>query len=181
MAPLRTPEEGLAFFHSLSPSTIKLGLDRIERTLDALGRPERRFRALHVAGTNGKGSTCAFSEAVLRAQGYRTGLYTSPHLVRVNERIRVGGESISDRDLGQGVLEVLERHPEAATELTYFEFGTVLAFWHFAKVSVDVGVIETGLGGRLDATSTCAPQVTVVTQIAFDHKELLGDTLPKIA
>src|SRR5689334_13178157 len=117
----RTWEEGLAFFHSLSPSTIKLGLDRVERCLDALGRPERRLRALHVAGTNGKGSTCAFCEAVLRAQGYRTGLYTSPHLVKVNERIRVGAESISDVEMGQGVLDILERHPEAATELTYFE------------------------------------------------------------
>jgi dihydrofolate synthase/folylpolyglutamate synthase len=177
----RTPEEGLAFFRALSPSTIRLGLDRVERTLAALGNPERRYRAIHVAGTNGKGSTCAFCEAALRAQGLRTGLYTSPHLVRVNERIRVAGEEISDHEMGEGVLEVLTRHPEAATELTYFEFGTVLAFWHFAKAGVEVAVIETGLGGRLDATSTCKPDVTAVTQIAFDHKELLGDTLPKIA
>ena len=177
----KTKDEGLAFFLSLPPSTIRLGLDRVERALAALEHPEARYLSVHVAGTNGKGSTCAFSEAMLRAQGLRTGLYTSPHLERVNERIRVGGEAISDEALGQAVLDVLARHPAAAEELTYFEFGTVLAFWHFAKVGVDVAVLETGLGGRLDATNLCRPSACAISQIAFDHMELLGDTLGKIA
>ena len=180
MAP-RTPAEALEFFSRLSPSSIKLGLERVEAALEALGHPERRYPALHVAGTNGKGSTCAFSSAALHAAGHRVGLYTSPHLVRVNERIRVNGEDISDEVFGQRILEVLERHPEAASSLTYFEFGTVVAFWHFAQERVDVAVVEVGLGGRLDATRVCQPLVTAITPISFDHMEYLGHTLGAIA
>src|SRR3712207_1558228 len=141
----RTPAEALEFFSRLSPSSIKLGLERVQETLEALGHPERRYPVLHVAGTNGKGSTCAFSSAALHAAGHRVGLYTSPHLVRVNERIRVDGVEIEDEVFGQRILEVLERHPAAATSLTYFEFGTVVAFWHFAREAVDVAVVEVGL------------------------------------
>ncbi|EPX63427.1 Dihydrofolate synthase [Cystobacter fuscus DSM 2262] len=177
----RTPAEALEFFSRLSPSSIKLGLERVEAALEALGHPERRFPALHVAGTNGKGSTCAFASAALHAAGHRVGLYTSPHLVRVNERIRVDGVEISDECLGQRILEVLERHPEAATSLTYFEFGTVVAFWHFAREAVDVAVVEVGLGGRLDATRACVPLVTAITPVSFDHMEYLGNTLGAIA
>ncbi|ATB37809.1 bifunctional folylpolyglutamate synthase/dihydrofolate synthase [Cystobacter fuscus] len=177
----RTPAEALEFFSRLSPSSIKLGLERVEAALEALGHPERRFPALHVAGTNGKGSTCAFASAALHAAGHRVGLYTSPHLVRVNERIRVDGVEISDETFGQRILEVLERHPEAATSLTYFEFGTVVAFWHFAREAVDVAVVEVGLGGRLDATRACVPLVTAITPVSFDHMEYLGNTLGAIA
>ncbi|ATB26999.1 bifunctional folylpolyglutamate synthase/dihydrofolate synthase [Melittangium boletus] len=177
----RTPAEALEFFSRLSPSSIKLGLERVEAALEALGHPERRFPALHVAGTNGKGSTCAFASAALHAAGHRVGLYTSPHLVRVNERIRVDGVEISDEVFGQRILEVLERHPEAATSLTYFEFGTVVAFWHFAREAVDVAVVEVGLGGRLDATRACHPLVTAITPVSFDHTEYLGNTLEAIA
>jgi dihydrofolate synthase/folylpolyglutamate synthase len=177
----RTPAEALDFFSRLSPSSIKLGLERVEETLEALGHPERRVPALHVAGTNGKGSTCAFASAVLHAAGHRVGLYTSPHLVRVNERIRVGGVEISDEVFGRRILEVLERHPAAATSLTYFEFGTVVAFWHFAREAVDVAVLEVGLGGRLDATTACQPLVTAITPVSFDHTEYLGHTLGAIA
>ncbi|WP_395856198.1 bifunctional folylpolyglutamate synthase/dihydrofolate synthase [Cystobacter fuscus] len=177
----RTPAEALEFFSRLSPSSIKLGLERVEAALEALGHPERRFPALHVAGTNGKGSTCAFASAALHAAGHRVGLYTSPHLVRVNERIRVDGVEISDECFGQRILEVLERHPEAATSLTYFEFGTVVAFWHFAREAVDVAVVEVGLGGRLDATRACVPLVTAITPVSFDHMEYLGNTLGAIA
>ena len=176
-----TPAEALAFFSRLSPSSIKLGLERVEAALAALGHPERRFPALHVAGTNGKGSTCAFASAALHAGGYRVGLYTSPHLVRVTERIRVDGVELSEEVLGQRILEVLERHPEAATSLTYFEFGTVVAFWHFAQVAVDVAVVEVGLGGRLDATRACEARVTAITPVSFDHMEYLGTTLGAIA
>ncbi|MET0405385.1 MAG: folylpolyglutamate synthase/dihydrofolate synthase family protein [Cystobacter sp.] len=177
----RTPAEALAFFSRLSPSSIKLGLERVEAALAALGHPERRYPALHVAGTNGKGSTCAFASSALHAAGHRVGLYTSPHLVRVNERIRVDGVDISDELFGQRILEVLERHPEAATSLTYFEFGTVVAFWHFAREAVDVAVVEVGLGGRLDATRACEPLVTTITPVSFDHMEYLGHTLGAIA
>ncbi|HEX8702768.1 MAG TPA: folylpolyglutamate synthase/dihydrofolate synthase family protein [Myxococcaceae bacterium] len=180
----RTPQEGLAYLASLSPSSIKLGLERVYEALKALGYPERRFPSLHVAGTNGKGSTCAFSAAALRAAGHKVGLYTSPHLVRVNERFQVDGADISDEQLGRRVLEVLERYPDAAYApglLTYFEFGTVLALWHFAQEGVDVAVLETGLGGRLDATNATLPTVTAITPISFDHMEYLGHTLGAIA
>jgi dihydrofolate synthase/folylpolyglutamate synthase len=176
----RSPQEALDFLSRLGPSGIALGLERVQRVLQALGHPERSLRALHVAGTNGKGSTCAFASAALCAAGHRVGLYTSPHLVRVNERVRVDGEEISDEVLGQRILEVLERCP-AATTLTYFEFGTVVAFWHFACEAVDVAVLETGLGGRLDATNVCQPLLTAITPVSFDHMEYLGHTLGAIA
>jgi dihydrofolate synthase / folylpolyglutamate synthase len=175
-----TTEEALAFLHSRSPSTVVLGLERMQAALAELGHPERRFRAVHVAGTNGKGSTCAMVESVLRTAGFRVGLYTSPHLVRFNERIRLEGADISDAALGHRLLQVLQRAPTAA-ELTYFELGTLVAFWHFAEEAVDFAVLETGLGGRLDATSTCLPMATAVTRVGLDHTEFLGDTLGAIA
>jgi dihydrofolate synthase/folylpolyglutamate synthase len=184
MPPPRTPEEALDFLARLNPSVIKPGLERIRGALAALGHPERRYRVLHVAGTNGKGSTCAFSAAALRAAGHRVGLYTSPHLERVTERFQVDGAEIPARVLGQRILEVLERYPEAAgmpPSLTYFEFGTVVAFWHFAQEAARVAVLETGLGGRLDATNTAEPLVTAITPISFDHMEYLGNTLESIA
>ncbi len=177
---LSTPQEALAFLHSRSPSTVVLGLERMQAALAELGHPERRLPAVHVAGTNGKGSTCAMVEAVLLKAGFRTGLYTSPHLVHFNERIRLQGEDISDAVLGQRLLAVLQRAP-TAQELTYFELATLVAFWHFAEEGVDFAVLETGLGGRLDATSTCLPVVTGVTTVGLDHTELLGDTLGAIA
>src|SRR5919198_2729125 len=180
----RTPAEALDFLERLSPSVIRLGLDRIEAALNALGHPEREFPALHVAGTNGKGSTCAFAAECLWAQGHRVGLYTSPHLVRINERFRVDGAEIGDEQLGRRILEVLERYPAALATpppLTYFELGTLVALWHFARERVDVAVLETGLGGRLDATTAARPTVTAITPIGIDHTALLGNTLEAIA
>src|SRR6476646_8719410 len=116
MATPKTPEEGLAFLTSLSPSVVRMGLDRMQSALRALGSPEKNFPSVHVAGTNGKGSTCAFTAACLTMQGYKVGLYTSPHLLRINERIRVSGEEISDQRFGQRILEVLELYPAAAIE-----------------------------------------------------------------
>ncbi|WP_225413042.1 bifunctional folylpolyglutamate synthase/dihydrofolate synthase [Stigmatella hybrida] len=182
--PPRTPQEALGFLAGLNPSGIKLGLERVREALAALGHPERRFPSLHVAGTNGKGSTCAFATAALRAAGHRVGLYTSPHLSCVNERFQVDGADISDEVLGQRILEVLARYPEAAhtpAPLTYFEFATVVALWHFAQEAVSVAVMETGLGGRLDATNTVSSLVTVITPVSFDHMEYLGNTLEAIA
>jgi dihydrofolate synthase/folylpolyglutamate synthase len=174
-----TWQEGLAHLASRSPSAIKMGLDRVREALARLGHPERRVPALHVAGTNGKGSVCAIAAACL-TQRYRTGLYTSPHLERVNERFRVDGEAISDEALGSCVAGIVARLG-VAHELTYFELGTLVAFQHFADAGVEIAVLETGLGGRLDATTACAPIVTAITSIDFDHQEYLGSTLGAIA
>ncbi len=178
------PEEGLRFLSSLEASGLRMGLDRIERALGALDNPERDYRVLHVAGTNGKGSTCAFAASCLAAQGYRVGLYTSPHLIQVNERIQLNGRPISDQLLGQRIVQVLERYPQAAQTphpLTFFEFGTLVALWHFAREKVDLAVLETGLGGRLDATTAAHPAVTAVTPISIDHTDYLGHSLSAIA
>lgn len=176
--------QAVQFLSSLPPSTIKLGLERIQQALAALSHPEAAYPAVHVAGTNGKGSTCAFVASCLHQQGLRVGLYTSPHLFRINERIQVGGRPIGDDLLGRRVLEVLERYPrrdERPFPLTYFELGTLVALWHFQQEQVDVAVLETGLGGRLDATNCARPAVTAITPISFDHLELLGHTLDAIA
>jgi dihydrofolate synthase/folylpolyglutamate synthase len=174
-----TPAEGLAHLEALPASSIKMGLARVRAALDKLGRPERQVPAVHVAGTNGKGSTCAFLASCLQ-QRYLTGLYTSPHLHSVTERIKVDGVDISDAELGLRVAEVVAALGDGH-ELTFFELGTVVAFWHFAVVGVDIAVLETGLGGRLDATTACVPLVTCITPISFDHMEYLGTTLVQIA
>src|SRR5262249_54425168 len=144
----------------------------------ALKNPERGYPILHVAGTNGKGSTCAFAASCLVAEGYRVGLYTSPHLTRLNERIQIDGREISDRVLDQRVLQVLSRYPAAQISphpLTFFEFTTLVALWHFFQEKVDVAVLETGLGGRLDATTAAPAAVTAITPIGLDHLDYLGD------
>ena len=168
---------GLEYFSSLAPSHIKMGLGRVLTALETLGHPERRVKAIHVAGTNGKGSTCAFLASCL-SRRYRVGLYTSPHLVTPNERIQIDGVPIDDATFARRIDEVNDRL--GPHELTYFEFGTVVAFWHFAHEALDVAVIETGLGGRLDATTACVPLVTCITPIDFDHMEYLGHTLEAI-
>ena len=166
--------------------TVKLGLGPIEALLAELGRPQDRFLAIHVAGTNGKGSVCALLEAILREAGLRTGLYTSPHLVRFNERIRVNGGEISDADL-MARMEDVERAVTAMRkrtgerDVTFFEFTTALAFAHFRRTGVQLAVIETGMGGRLDATNVLVPAVSVITSIGLDHQQFLGDTLAAIA
>ncbi len=176
----RTAEEGLQFLASRSPSTVVLGLQRMQQALEELGNPESRLRSVQVGGTNGKGSTCAFLESILRAAGHRVGLYTSPHLVRVNERFVVGGVAIDDQALGTRIVEVLQRSP-AAREATYFELGTLVALEHFAREAVEVAVLEVGLGGRLDATTAARPRLTALTRVGLDHMEFLGDTLQAIA
>jgi dihydrofolate synthase/folylpolyglutamate synthase len=181
MSAPRTWREALDFFTGLPASTIKLGLARMEAALEALGHPERQYPAVHVAGTNGKGSTCALLAQVLQESGLKVGLYTSPHLLRPNERIRVNGLEIGDEALGERILEVLERCEPLAADLTYFEMGTLVGFLHFAREQVDLAVVETGLGGRLDATRACVPWVTAVTSLSLDHTEYLGPTLEHIA
>jgi dihydrofolate synthase / folylpolyglutamate synthase len=156
---------------------VELGLERVRRALTALGEPQRRFAAVQIAGTNGKGSTAAMTEAILRAAGVRRGLHTSPHLARFTERIRVAGAEVDGDRLA--ALDV--RIAATGVPLTYFEIATVLAFLSFAEEGVEVAVLETGLGGRLDAVTTCEPLATAVTSIALDHMDYLGDTLRAIA
>ena len=159
------------------------GLARMERLLAALGHPERRLRCLHVAGTNGKGSVCAFAESVLRAAGHRTGLYTSPHLVEFSERIRIDGEPVAGEALCDGIARLRQAvagWPEEELP-TYFELVTALAFDLFARAECAVVVLETGLGGRLDATNTAPKLACAITPVALDHTEWLGKTLGEIA
>ena len=156
---------------------VELGLDRMRRALARLGDPQARFTAVQIAGTNGKGSTAAMTEAVLRAAGLRTGLYSSPHLSRFTERIRIAGREVEgDRLAALDRLVVATEVP-----LTYFEVATALAFLAMAEAGVEVAVLETGLGGRLDAVTTCVPCATAITSIGLYHTGYLGTTLPEIA
>jgi dihydrofolate synthase/folylpolyglutamate synthase len=177
---------GQPYLESLKPLAMRFGLERMERALEAIGHPERTLRVLHVAGTNGKGSTCSMSAEALRLAGHRVGLYTSPHLVRFHERIQVDGLPIGDPVLGDRIAEVRRACPwhdggDEAERLTYFEFATLLALLHFAREGVDAAVLEVGLGGRFDATNAVTPAVTAVSRIGLDHVQLLGDTLAAIA
>ncbi len=157
----------------------KLGLEGTRALLGALGDPHRRFRSIHVGGTNGKGSVCAVIERVLRAAGHRTGLYTSPHLVDFRERIRVAGRWVDEDWLDDAVARI-EALPEGR-DRTFFEVATALGFLYFAERGVDVAVVEVGLGGRLDSTNVLAPELSVITSIGLDHTEILGDTIEQIA
>ncbi|HEV2562938.1 MAG TPA: folylpolyglutamate synthase/dihydrofolate synthase family protein [Rhizomicrobium sp.] len=165
---------------SLHPKRIDLVLDRIERLLAALGNPERRLPPIiHVAGTNGKGSTCAFSRAMLEAQGLKVHVYSSPHLVRFHERIRLAGILITEEELA-ACLDECERANEGAS-ITFFEITTAAALLAFSRHPADALVLEVGLGGRLDATNVVIPRVSVITPVGLDHQEFLGDELPGIA
>jgi dihydrofolate synthase/folylpolyglutamate synthase len=172
-------KDAFAYLGSLGPSHMVFGLERTEQVLSRLGHPERAYPSLHVAGTNGKGSTCAMAEAALRAARLRTGFYSSPHLLRVNERIRVNGLEIGDDDFARAISAVAEAG--SGLSLTYFEFLTAVAFLHFREAGVQVAVLETGLGGRLDATNVVAPVACAITSIGLDHQQILGATLEKIA
>lgn len=156
---------------------VALGLDRVRRALARLGDPQRRFQSVQIAGTNGKGSTAAMTEAILRAAGIRTGLYTSPHLARFTERIRVDGREVD----GDWLAGLDPRVQATGESLTYFEIATVLGFLAFAEAGVQAAVLETGLGGRLDAVTCCAPVATAITSIGLDHTEYLGPTVADIA
>ncbi len=158
----------------------RFDLDRVRQLLRAVGDPQRSFRSIHVAGTKGKGSVSALSASVFQAAGYRTGLYTSPHLVRLTERIRVDGQEIPERDLAD-LIEELKPHIARVPDLTMFEILTVLGFMHFAHRGVECAAIEVGLGGRLDATNVLEPEVSVITSLSYDHMHLLGNSLSDIA
>src|SRR5271167_452252 len=165
----------------------KFDLENITVLMERLGRPDRAYPTAHIAGTNGKGSTAAFLEAILRRAGFRTGLNTSPHLEKINERIRVNGEEISDEAFAETFsrIQALNEELLAAGRLrahpTYFECVTAMAFEYFARAPVEFGVFEVGLGGRLDATNILTPVVSVITRVDFDHENFLGHSLAEIA
>ncbi len=179
-------QESLAYLDSLGKFGIRLGMERIEALLEELGRPERGLRLVHVAGTNGKGSVASIIASILSAAGLKTGKFTSPHLVRYNERIALDGRDVSDEELAQ----VLTRVREAAAALlaagrgeqpTQFEVLTAAAFLYFAQQGVDYGVIEVGLGGLWDSTNVITPLVSVITNIQHDHMDRCGSSLAAIA
>lgn len=164
---------------------IKLDLEPMKALMDLLGHPQNAYVCVHIAGTNGKGSVCAMLDSILRQQGYRTGLYTSPHLIRFNERIQVDGRAIDDDTLKQLIDELETAAAKLAAlghrDVTFFEFTTALAFLHFKRAGVQIAVIETGMGGRLDATNVVIPAVSVITSIGLEHQQYLGETIALIA
>src|SRR5271163_1146590 len=165
----------------------KFDLENIRILAERLDHPERAYPSAHIAGTNGKGSTAAFLESILRCAGFRTGLNTSPHLEKINERIRVNGEEIGDEAFADTFTRIQALNEEllAAGKLrahpTYFECVTAMAFEYFARARVDFGVFEVGLGGRLDATNILTPVVSIITRVDFDHENFLGHSLAEIA
>ena len=173
--------DALAWVYGRQSFGIKLGLDNTRRLLAAAGNPQSRLRFLHVAGTNGKGSTCAMMDAILRAAGHRTGLYTSPHLVDFRERIRLDGAMIPEDAVAEGLSLLREAAKTCDHAPTFFELVTVLAAWWLAREEAEYVVWETGMGGRLDATNAVLPDVAVITPIGLDHQKWLGDTLALIA
>jgi dihydrofolate synthase/folylpolyglutamate synthase len=169
--------EGLDWLYKMDIHGMNLGLERVKDILCKLGNPEKKLKCIHIAGTNGKGSVCAMIDSILRMQGYKTGLYTSPHLKRFNERIKVNGIDIPDERLE----ELVKRVRQFYTCQTFFEITTAIAFLYFAEEKADFVVLEVGLGGRLDATNVVVPLVSVITNISIEHADILGDILEKIA
>src|SRR3989449_1178171 len=181
-------ERMYALGHELAQApSHKFDLAHMRVLLVALENPERRSPAVLIAGTNGKGSTAATLASILRASGLRTGLYTSPHLVRINERIRISGKEISDDDFAL-LHDVVDRTAERLVEEgelpwhpSFFEMLTAMAFEYFAQRRVDIAVLEVGMGGRLDATNVIEPRVSIITDISLDHQKFLGNTVAEIA
>ena len=174
----------LKWLYGLSVHGIKLGLTNTIELLNRLGNPQNSFRKIHVAGTDGKGSTSAMMASILRESGFRTGLYTSPHIVEFNERISLNGENISDEDvrtLISVIRPIVEDMRKDGMQCTFFEVTTAMAFLHFRENDIDYAVVEVGMGGRFDATNVIVPDVSVITTISMEHTEYLGDTLEKIA
>ncbi|HYN55453.1 MAG TPA: Mur ligase family protein, partial [Methylotenera sp.] len=177
----------LSYIESLHPKSIAMGLERVKRVIDCLHcKPE--FSIITVAGTNGKGSTCAMLEQIYKQAGYQVGCYTSPHLLRYNERVRVNCIEVSDEALCNAFAAVETARLETAKEdvngiaiqLTYFEVGTLAAMWHFMRTGIDIAILEIGLGGRLDAVNAFEPSCAIVTSVDLDHQEFLGNTRESI-
>jgi dihydrofolate synthase / folylpolyglutamate synthase len=175
-----TYSSAVAYLYRLQKHGIKLGLETMTALTARLGMPQNRYRTLHIAGTNGKGSTAAMAAAMLQAAGYRVGLYTSPHLVDFRERIRVNGEMIPELRVAH-LTDQLQALSQPELSPTFFEYTTAMAFQHFVDTAVDVAVLEVGLGGRFDATNVVTPMACAITTIALDHQAYLGSTLSSIA
>jgi dihydrofolate synthase/folylpolyglutamate synthase len=175
-----TYSAAIEYLYGLQKHGIKLGLETMRALLGYVDRPERRFRTLHIGGTNGKGSTAAITAAVLQATGLRVGLYTSPHLVEFRERIRVNGEMIPEESVAELTGRLRAAVPDSLSP-TFFEVTTAIALLHFAEAGIDVAVLEVGLGGRFDATNVVDPMACAITTIALDHQEYLGGTQEAIA
>ena len=169
----------LSVFQLDGARVLELKLDRTLQFMHYLSEPHKAFKSVHVAGTNGKGSVSHMTASVLQHAGYKVGLYTSPHLKDFRERIRINGECISE----EKVIDFVETHKSFIEEFkpSFFELTVAMAFDHFSSQTVDIAVIEVGMGGRLDSTNVITPLLSVITNISYDHKEFLGDTLPKIA
>jgi len=166
--------------YTLGRFGIKLELDTILNILKLLNNPQKNYRLIHVAGTNGKGSTATYMASILRKAGFKTGLYTSPHLVKFNERISINGEQISNEHVVDA-YEAVHAADIGARKATFFEIATAMGFYHFSKENVDWAVIETGMGGRFDATNVITPQVSVITNLSIEHTDYLGNTIKAIA
>jgi dihydrofolate synthase / folylpolyglutamate synthase len=180
-------QQALAWLYGLQRFGIKLGLENIRRLLNELGlvstrgSPNTSAKVIHVAGTNGKGSVCAMIDSICRAQGYRTGLFISPHLVTFRERIRASGEMISEDAVADGLTMIRDLIAGWDPHPTFFEVATALALKHFGEAKTDIVILETGLGGRLDATNAVQSDISVITPIGLDHEKWLGQTLTEIA
>ena len=178
------PDGNLAWFENLTPRGIKLGLDNMKELLERLGNPQDGIRFVHVAGTDGKGSVCAMIEAILVASGIRTGAFTSPHIMKVNECLRLDGEEIPDADL-LNTISIVRPHAEAMEAeghvCTSFEVLTALAMVYFKTVSVEIAVLEVGMGGRMDSTNVITPEVSVINNIGLEHVQYLGGSIEEIA
>ena len=172
-------EKHLNKLYSLHTFGVKLGLNNMRHILTLLGQPQNKLKAIHIAGSNGKGSTAAFIASILQEMKYKVGLYTSPHFSRFNERIKINGKEIPDEKIAR-FMEVYERNIDMF-KLTFFEATTAMAFKYFYDEKVDYAIIETGLGGRLDATNLIKPLSAVITSISLEHTDILGDTIEKIA
>lgn len=171
--------DALKFIYDREHFGMKLGIENISRFLDSADNPHHKFKSVHIAGTNGKGSTAAYIDAIARKAGYKVGIFTSPHLADFRERIRLNGKKITKRF----ITEFINKHRARIEKdkITFFEVCTAMAFCYFAKNRVDLAVVEVGLGGRLDATNTLKPVLSIITDISYDHTNILGDTLSKIA
>lgn len=177
--PKHTYQSAEKFILSREFFGMKLGLDNIREFLASLNNPQKKYKTIHIAGTNGKGSTAAMLASILQTQGYKTGLFTSPHLISFRERIKVNGRKIPK----QSLTAFIDRNRKELTKrkLSFFELCAAMAFEHFARCHVEIAVIETGLGGRLDATNVLSPVLTLTTSISLDHVEILGNSIVKIA
>jgi dihydrofolate synthase/folylpolyglutamate synthase len=174
-------DQAIAYLKQLPHTEVKPGLERIRALLESVDNPHERLRAVHIGGTNGKGSVAVMIASVLQSAGYRVGLYTSPHLISYCERIQINGAPIAEDDFAHIADELMPIADAMADKPTQFEFMTALAFLYFLRQKIDIAVIEVGLGGRFDATNVITPMVGVLTNVELDHTDLLGETLEQIA